>query len=188
MQFSWEKPENTLDFALISDSFDKLLKATENKVERDWPPALGGVGAHAVPFLFSLKTTRWTYVATCYLLADKPQDPRRHLEFAVAVPPLNRTVLDLVFNAVFIFDDYNERLCWYLESGLNEVNKRISQFRNTYAGNPAWDHWLAESAQIGNPFVDSIHVTAFVPARCRRKGLSPTPEEFSNRSSRVRTL
>jgi len=155
MQFSWEKRENTLDFALICDPFDKLLKATENKVEREWPHALGGVGAHAVPFLFSLKTARWTYVATCYLLADKPADRHRHLEFAVAAPPLNRTVLDLVFNAVFIFDDYSERLCWYLESGLNEVNKKIAQFQNTYGGNPAWDPWLAQFGQINAPFAET---------------------------------
>jgi hypothetical protein len=155
MQFSWEKPESTLDFAVIGDSFDKLLRATENKVEREWPIPLGGVGAHAVPFLFALNTARWTYVATRYLLADKPEDQRRHLEFAVAAPPLTRTLLDLVFNLVFIFDDYHERLCWYLASGLNEVEKMIARFRNTYAGSPAWDPWLAQFAHINAPFAET---------------------------------
>ena len=155
MKFSWERPENTLDFAVINDSFDKLLRATENKVEREWPITLGGIGAHALPFLFALKTARWTYVATCYLLADKPEDTHRHLEFAIAAPPLNRTVLDLVFNVVFIFDDFHEHLCWYLESGLNEAEKVIARFRNTYAGNPAWDPWLAEFATSNAPFADT---------------------------------
>lgn len=155
MQFRWERPENTLDFGVIKGSFDKLLRATENKVEREWPLPLGSVGAHALPFLFALKTARWTYVATCYLLADTPEDPHRHLEFAVAAPPLNRTVLDLVFNVVFIFDDYNERLCWYMESGLNEIERTIARFRNTYAGNPAWDQWLAEFAKANAPFTDT---------------------------------
>ncbi len=86
-QFAWDKPENILDFALIRDRLVKLLEATENKVEREWPPGLGGNVWHSGPFLFALNTAKWTYVSTCYLLADKPVDPSRHLEYAIVVPP-----------------------------------------------------------------------------------------------------
>ena len=96
--FEWQKPENTLQFSTIRDALDELLKATENKIQREWPPQLGSGDWHSIPFLFFLKNARWTYVATLDLLADKPEDKKWHLEYAVVIPPLNRTILDMVFN------------------------------------------------------------------------------------------
>jgi hypothetical protein len=152
-QFDWEKPENTLDFGLVKDALDKLLRAVENKIEREWPLRLGGTVWHAGPFLFATKVARWTYVASLYLLADSPPDPSRHLEYAVVVPPLNRTILDMTFSAVFIFDDFDDRLCWYLHSGLDEVQRKIQRFKVQYGADPAWSTFFARIGAAESPFL-----------------------------------
>ena len=155
MELDWERPENILDFRVFIDSFDKFLKGTELKIGREWPPALGGNEWHREPFLYALQTARWTFVASLYLLADSPADPCRHLEFTVAVPPLTRTILDMLFNFVFIFDDFQERLCWYLQSGLDETERMIKRFGDTYSGDPAWSPWLSDLSRVRKPFAMS---------------------------------
>ena len=168
--FGWEKPEHLLNFELIGDSLDALLKATENKVEREWPSKLGGSGWHSAPFLLFLKIARWTYVASLYLLADKPEDPKRHLEYAIAVPPLNRTILDSVFNVVFIFDDFDDRLCWYFQSGLEEVQRKLARFKRKYSGDPAWSPWFLKAETLGNPFAESRDKAVPIDCLASQKG------------------
>lgn len=153
-ELPWERPENTLEFGVIKDDFDQLLKATENKIEREWPSRLGG-GSHSLPFLFMVKLARWSYVATLYLLADQPPDPKRHLEYAVVVPPVNRTILDSLFNVIFIFDHYPDRLCWYLQSGFEEVQRKLGRFERAYSGDLAWQDWLRNAKASLNPFARS---------------------------------
>src|SRR5262245_11870005 len=145
---SWIKPENKLDFNLIKDPLDRLLKATENKTEREWPMTLGGAPLHNLVFLLSLKTARWTYVASLYLLSDKPDDSRRHLEYAVVVPPLSRTILDLVVSVLFIFDDFGDRLCWYFEHGVGQMEERLKNYQSLYGGVPEWSDWFMDFANV----------------------------------------
>ena len=149
--FEWQKPENTLQSSTIRDALDELLKATENKIQREWPPQLGSGDWHSIPFLFFLKNARWTYVATLDLLADKPEDKKWHLEYAVVIPPLNRTILDMVFNCVFIFDDFADRVCWYFEDGEKETQERLGLYKQKYSNNPEWAPWFteADNAMLG---------------------------------------
>jgi len=76
------------------------------------------------------------------------------VEYAIAIPPLNRTILDLVFNVVFIFDDFDDRLCWYFQSGLEEVERKLARFKRKYSGEPAWTTWFQKTATVGNPFAE----------------------------------
>ena len=99
-------------------------------------------------FWLCLKTARWTYVATLYLLSDKPDDEKRHLEYAIVVPPLNRTILDLVISVVFIFDDFHHRLCWYFQHGVNEMEDRLENYRKQYGSVPEWNTWFMEVDKV----------------------------------------
>jgi hypothetical protein len=141
----WKKPENTLDFSLVKDPLDQLLKATEANIQREWPLTLGNTVWHGAVFDLSLKIARWTYVASLYLLSDKPEDIRRHLEYAVVVPPLNRTILDMVISVVFVFDDFHDRLCWYFQHGVGQMEERLTNYRNIYGALPEWDQWFKYS-------------------------------------------
>jgi hypothetical protein len=139
--FEWEKKENILDAATVQEPLLQLLIATKNRIDREWPPILGDQHCK-LPFLWSVSLTYWTFKATLYLLADKPEDPKRKLEFAIVVPPLNRTILDMVFNVIFILDDYRDRLCWYITSGCREVTDQVERFKFRYANDPEWTKWL----------------------------------------------
>jgi hypothetical protein len=150
--FDWEKPGNQLDFAVIGEAFDTLVKGTTNRADREWPAKLGGQ-SHAMLFTFALKTAYWTYAASKYLVADKPQDATRRQEFAASVPPLTRTILDLLFNVVFVLDDYPARLCWYFDSGRREVETKITRYKKSYSGDPRWTRWLTNFERSKDIFV-----------------------------------
>jgi hypothetical protein len=139
--FEWEKKENLLDAAAFNEPLREMLIATTNRIDREWPVTLGDPHGR-LPFLWFVSLAHWTFRATIYLLADKPEDPKRMLEFAIVVPPINRTIVDMVFNVIFILDDYGNRLCWYLTSGCREVTEQVERFKLHYGNDPEWTKWL----------------------------------------------
>jgi hypothetical protein len=143
-KFPWKKPENLLDFDVVSKALDPLVLSIENQVDRRWPERLGGTRGLHLPFVWMVKTARWTHTATRYLLADKPPDHRRKLEFAIAAHPLNRTILDMVFNAVYIFDDYPRRLCSYVLAGLKQHREADQLYVERFSSDPEWTAWLSD--------------------------------------------
>ncbi len=154
MNPDWSKPQNLIHFPMLNEPLEELVKATIERIRREWPSTLGKP-AHAVAFQFMLKHAWWIYRCSRFLVADIPKDALRRPEFALGLAPLSRTILDAVFNVVFIFDDYPLRLCWYLDSGLKEVERNFSRYAATYAGDPKWTQWLAEAPKFKQVFIES---------------------------------
>jgi len=83
------------------------------------------------------RTIRW-------ISADKPRDPKRKLEYALSVPPLNRTILDGVFTVIFLLEDLPTRCEWYHKSGWGESKLALDRYTHEYGNLPEWRLWLDE--------------------------------------------
>ena len=120
---------------------DTLLAATTNKIEREWPPSLN------VPFgreFFhgTMEVAINTYKTVRWICADKPKDLSRRVEYSLSVPPLNRTILDSLFNVVFMLEDLSSRCSWFCKSGWREEKERLNRYQAQYSGLPDWKKWL----------------------------------------------
>jgi len=173
MNPDWNKPENQIQFQLLNDPLEQLVEASINRIRREWPTTLGDP-AHAVPFQFLLKHAFWVYRASRFLVADIPKDPLRRPELALALAPLSRTILDAIFNVVFIFDDYPARLCWYLDSGLREVERKAELYGRTYTGDLKWMDWLSQIDRAKQVFIDNRNAVC-VSGMMLPKGRFPHP-------------
>src|SRR3954453_7461919 len=94
-----------LDYDTIRVEFDKLMIATGNKLEREWP---ANVVAHdgLAPTLRALAmVSANTYRTIVYVCADTPESSERKLEYGLSMTPLARTLLDALFAVVYLFDD-----------------------------------------------------------------------------------
>jgi hypothetical protein len=136
-----------LNFTAIAQPLDSLLVALENKIEREWPAHLTSVPGARELFLLTLKTANATYRSIRWLCADKPADPNRSLEHCVAVPPLNRTILDNLFTTVFILEDLPARCQWYFKAEWREIRLILDRHETEYANMPEWHEWLARAAK-----------------------------------------
>jgi hypothetical protein len=133
---------HTLDFNLVKEPMDSLLEACANKIEREWPPQLAPVGFGREFFLGTIRVCAYTYFTVRWVCADKPKDPSRKLEYCLSLPPCLRTILDSLFNVLFVLEEFPERLVWYQKSGWREEKERLDRYLTTYGSLPEWQDWL----------------------------------------------
>jgi hypothetical protein len=135
--------EQTLDFDLIKDQLDTLLIAAKNLIERDPQPRLISVPGGHLFVLSHLKISESMCRSVRYLCADHPGDPLRKREFALAVPPMARSIADSLCAIVFSFDNLPVNLKWFWKSLWRELVEEQDRYQRTYGGDPAWSDWLA---------------------------------------------
>ncbi len=99
-----------LDFALLRERLDNLYQAVHNKLEREWPVSLDPTGALPVLLRGFVLLSANTFKSVRYLCADHPPDANRRPEYALSVPPLARTLMDTLFNIVFLFENPCENI------------------------------------------------------------------------------
>jgi len=137
-----------INFEVIAEPLDSLLKALANKIDREWPAHLAEVLGARELFLLTLQTADVTCRSIRWLCADKPVDPLRIPEFCISVPPLNRTILDSVFTAVFLLEDLPERCNWYHKASWREMRLELDRYRAQYGKLDSWQEWFTRSAEM----------------------------------------
>ncbi len=140
------QPQDNLDASVITQPLDSLLTALENKIEREWPRHLTSVRGSRELFLLTLKTASATYRSVRWLCADKPPDPDRRLDYAVSVPPLNRTILDNLFTMIFVMEDLPSRCEWFFKADCSETRIELKRYEAEYGHLPEWRAWLVRLA------------------------------------------
>jgi len=133
-----------LPFELFGSKLRDLLTATANKLDREWPYDRSRHGYSQVMLLSLILAATNVYNAMRYLCADTPSDPLRKPEFALALPPLSRVVLEALFTLVFTLDDLDSRTEWYHKSGWRDVREEINRARAHYGSDPRWQRYISE--------------------------------------------
>jgi hypothetical protein len=136
------------DFGLIRDQLDTTLRALENKIEREWPSVYQASPNARDTLLIQLRLARNTYETIRYFAGTEPPDVFRRPRFLVSVPPLNRTILEAIFNWVFIFERFPERFVWYEKAGWRDLNEERERFKRTYEGLVDWAEYLAKGKDL----------------------------------------
>ena len=147
----------TLNFSLIRDKIEELSIFTKNKIERDWPIDWKNYGfGDAAPIVnLHVAVAYNTYRTIRYFCADRPEDINRKSEYSLSSSPLIRSILDILCNLIFMFDNLAENSKWYIQSGIVELSRTHQQFQGKYAGSSdAWDEWISR--------IDSVIQNAIV--------------------------
>src|SRR5438128_4138328 len=112
----------TLQMGEIQEKLDLLAVATANKIEREWPIRYRHLPFAQGFFALTLKLARHTYRTVFYLCADQRlTEYDWRWEYTLCLPSVNRTLLDLLFNVVFMLEDIESRSAWYHQSGWREA-------------------------------------------------------------------
>jgi hypothetical protein len=133
--------KKALDYGVIKNDWTSLLKGMALKLEREFPSALASQGAREF-FWLTFRVALNTYNTLVFICADKQPDPFRKLEFTISCPPLVRTLVDSLFNVVFVLEDIEPRIVWYYKSGWRESHERLLRYSKAYGSLEGWQEWL----------------------------------------------
>jgi hypothetical protein len=115
------KPLRRFDFGLVLERMDGALINGDRDLQRLVKRAEAMKDAKnarkLMLFVVLMRFAKNSFMSVRYLCADTPDDSKRKLNFALAVPTINRQLLDLLFSVVYMFDDINVRSDEYERAG-----------------------------------------------------------------------
>lgn len=172
-----------LDFRLIAEPLDQLLTAFENTTERELPEKWHGMLGAGLLVQGSVRVAATTYQLTRFICKDRNRyrDPWQNPEFVTAVPPLTRSILDILFALVFLFDDVAVKSELFIMGGWREMCEESERMQREYDSNPKWVKYLNERAVS----MENMRSARDLP-RCgdtRRLNYWPTPSQMRNDAS-----
>jgi hypothetical protein len=132
------------DFGLIQQPFDTLRIAMANKVEREWPGKSKHTADGGQALILGLYKASENYLAaTRFLIADQSPIHTRKPEFALALSPLIRAILDALCTTVYLFGSFEDRVIRHYKAGWREIVEETARLKQAYAADPDWTTNLA---------------------------------------------
>jgi hypothetical protein len=131
-----------LNFELIREDLDSVLWATILKVEREPNSQLARLQLAREQLLIMLLRARNSYRTIRFVAADTPPDPNRRPAYMLSIPALNRMILDITFNVLYLFEDLEARFIWFLKAGWREQFEEFTRLNGTYGRYAEWKVYL----------------------------------------------
>ena len=104
----------------LVEKLPRLLIATANKLEREWPGHYRSVDSARVVFFTRIRIAINTHQTIMYLVATSPKDPHRDPRFALSVPMLVRSLYEELLTIIFLLHDIPNYIPLLFKSGYKE--------------------------------------------------------------------
>jgi hypothetical protein len=94
-------------------------------------------------FLLNIQMSRNAWHTVSYLCANERNSQDDWMwDYVLLIPPINRVLLDSLFNVVFVLEDLENRLRWFHESGWREAREQLDREKAAYQGLEEWTEYL----------------------------------------------
>jgi hypothetical protein len=168
------KTDWSMDFADIQKPLEDSCYDTAWKVEHQWPKALVEHWPARVYLSILCRAARTTFRTVAYVAADVRQGQSDwRWDYLLAVPLMNRTLLDSIFNCVFLLEDIPARSKWFHESGWKESMLELKREEAAYGSDPAFKSFLASKKERLSQNAKRLHLDT--AAAMARKEWWPNP-------------
>ena len=111
------------------EEVDRVFVALHNLIDRSLRAPVSEIPGHQPFLLVAAYATRNTFNTIRFLVADKPQHHDRRLEYSLAVSPLIRFLIDLLFTVVVIRQKPRKYIMWYYRSGWRELKEALDRLK-----------------------------------------------------------
>jgi hypothetical protein len=174
-----EQPKS-LDYSVIGEPLNNLLKAVGNKLTREWPSKYADVAGGSALFVVHIRVARLTYLSALYLGGDKPPDPFRLPEFCSTLPLLNRSLLDSLLTIMFILEDVPQRVALFYEADWRELRLGLDRLNQEYSHLPEFQSFLNDLTEHCNAGVALLGLTPQQAAQPTKLRSWPNPGALPN--------
>ena len=111
------------------EEVDRVFVALRNLIDRSLRAPVSEIPGHQPFLLVAAYATRNTFNTIRFLVADKPQHHDRRLEYSLAVSPLIRFLIDLLFTVVVIRQKPRKYIMWYYRLGWRELKEALDRLK-----------------------------------------------------------
>jgi hypothetical protein len=99
-------------------------------------------------FLILLRFTKTSYECSSFIASSADDGSTRKKEFLLVLPPINRQLMDLLFNVVYITDDFPKRSMAYELYGYRQAREQYDLVFARFGSNPRWAGHFADQQQF----------------------------------------
>lgn len=138
-RFTKEKGE--FDYKVIQETLERLCEATANLLEREWPAKYERVDSARVTFFQSLRIAINTYNTIFFIIADEEYYGRRKI-YALALPPLVRTLFEQLIAFIFLIQDIPTYIPWLFKTGHTEHIIQLRHVQKYHGMKPEWTDYI----------------------------------------------
>src|SRR5215204_6007648 len=134
-------PEASFDYKVVKEAMNSLMAATGYKLEREWPARYQHVDSSMVVVLTLVRYGLNVFTTITYLAKDEPKDQAAPPILSLSIPPLSRTLLEVVISLIFLLEDLPRNTRWFFHAAWREKKELITKANARYSGKPRWDQY-----------------------------------------------
>jgi hypothetical protein len=124
---------------------DTLASTMVERIKDEWPMALQHLNFAQGSVVMNVRYSRDVFRAIRSIFADeKTKDVRWNWNELLLMPAVNRTLIDTLFNQIFLSEDIENRSIWFHQSGWKEQKLELDRMKAQYGNNPQWTQKLLE--------------------------------------------
>lgn len=127
-----------------------------------------------------------SYQAVLYFAGDIPEHPRRKKNFVIAVPPVNRQLLDLLFTIVYLLDDVGPGVRWYMRAGWRELFEEQHQLKGAFSRDPEYRAHIRNMDGLLADLGKSLELTKEEKKNASSMRYWPHPDQIGDLPSKSR--
>ena len=138
------EPLKQFNAQLVQAPLQGLLRNTESELARRFQQAMVSRERMAErTFSFFLILARFTivsYKSICLIVSDSDDGSKREKKFVLVLPPVNRQLMDMLFNIIYITDDFPSRSLEYELYGYRQAREQYDRVYERFGADPS-PHW-----------------------------------------------
>lgn len=170
-----QKPLNGLLFNIDRELEKKLRKA---QLSRD----IDGERVSSL-FLMMHRFSVNSYETVRFLNTKDDGSHLRKNRFVLAVPPINRQILDLLFTLVYMLDDFKPRSEAYELSGYRNQREELAKFQERFGDNTDWAEWLGSRQSLCSTLEDYLRIAPEQKSEPQKIRRWPTPSRIIKKAT-----
>lgn len=181
------KPLRNFDYKVIGEHLHGLLTNIDRDLRRKsgtFPATLLDNAPHLLNIFVRCAVN--SYNAVLYFAGDIPEDSRRKPNFVIAVPPINRQLLDLLFTIVYLLDDYRPRVREYMRSGFRELVEEQHHWKTTFGNDAEYKAHIRNMDQLLIDLAGNLEISPDIRKDVRSLPYWPHPDKLKDLKSQSR--
>lgn len=138
-----------VDASKFQGKLDTLARTMTERFKDEWPTVFAHLPFAQLHFLLALRYSRSVFRVVCGMCSDERRaDYRWNWEQILVLPSTNRTLLDVLANSIFILENPEQNLSWYVKAAWWEQKREYERFKAEYGARPEWTEWLESYAKL----------------------------------------
>jgi hypothetical protein len=143
-----QEPLVAFNARLVQAPLEGLFRNTDGELARRFKRAAGSRDREAERtvslFLILTRFAKTSYEAISFLVSDVDDGSKRKKEFVLVLPPINRQLMDMLFNIIYITDDFPSRSLDYELYGYRQAREQYDRVYERFGNLPKWQQYFKD--------------------------------------------